>query len=98
MKQHTFLYAGLLRMLGLSACGGGGGNSGAGSGGDSSGPAPITTTAAGVPEGLRNIVYWSSSSYADSTGLAWVVNMNNGNVHTDTKTYSRRFLQVRAGQ
>ena len=51
--------------------------------------------------GFNNVqafYYWSSSSYAGSPALAWIVNMSDGNVDADAKPNSNYVWPVRAGQ
>lgn len=40
----------------------------------------------------------ASSTYADNTGNAWIVNLNNGNVNNDNKTNTNRVWPVRSGE
>jgi len=42
--------------------------------------------------------YWSSSSYAGSTDIAWIVNMSDGSVFANDKSFSNYVWPVRAGQ
>ncbi len=42
--------------------------------------------------------YWSSTAYADYTELAWLVDMNDGDVHAYGKSVTRHVWPVRAGQ
>jgi len=42
--------------------------------------------------------YWSSTTYASYTGVAWYVSMGNGYVGNGGKTFGYYVLPVRAGQ
>jgi len=42
--------------------------------------------------------YWSSATYAASTGYAWLVNLYHGNVSYDTKVTTYYVWPVRGGQ
>ncbi len=51
--------------------------------------------------GFRNVqanLYWSSSSYAGGTSVAWIVNMWDGVVRGGYETNTRYVWPVRAGQ
>ncbi|MBF0551596.1 MAG: DUF1566 domain-containing protein [Deltaproteobacteria bacterium] len=48
--------------------------------------------------GVRPDGYWSSSTYADSTGRAWGVHLYGGGVGADDKTLSNHAWPVRGGQ
>jgi hypothetical protein len=48
--------------------------------------------------GVQTDGYWSSSSLVSSAANAWVVNMSDGYVYPDLKTYSFFVWPVRAGQ
>jgi len=45
-----------------------------------------------------SLLYWSSSTYAVSTGVAWGVEISFGNVSLGTKTLARYVWSVRGGQ
>jgi hypothetical protein len=48
--------------------------------------------------GVQSVYYWSSSSCADSTSDAWGVDMGDGDVDGDDKSYSQYVWPVRSGQ
>jgi len=48
--------------------------------------------------GVQSSYYWSSTSLADYTGLAWVVHLGYGYVHYDGKTITYYVWPVRSGQ
>jgi hypothetical protein len=48
--------------------------------------------------GVQSVYYWSSSSSADSTSDAWGVDMGDGDVDGDDKSYSQYVWPVRSGQ
>jgi len=48
--------------------------------------------------GVASGYYWSSSSYAPNTGLAWVVYVHNGGLFAGNKSDSYYVWPVRAGQ
>ncbi len=48
--------------------------------------------------GVANSMYWSSSTLAINSGLAWFVNMNNGYVFHENKTIINYVWPVRGGQ
>jgi len=48
----------------------------------------------GVPVGY----YWSSSGYAGSSAIAWVVSMSGGDVNAFNKSFNNYVWPVRAGQ
>jgi hypothetical protein len=48
--------------------------------------------------GVQSVYYWSSSSSADSTLDAWGVDMGDGDVDGDDKSYSQYVWPVRSGQ
>ncbi|MBZ4193591.1 MAG: DUF1566 domain-containing protein [Candidatus Contendobacter sp.] len=47
--------------------------------------------------GVQSNYYWSSTTYAPSTGIAWGVYLNVGNVHADFKTLTNSVWPVRGG-
>lgn len=47
---------------------------------------------------VQNNWYWSSSTYADSTGAAWIVLLYSGSVLVGSKTDALRVWPVRSGQ
>ena len=53
-------------------------------------------------QGFDNVLsydyYWSSTSFADDTSQAWVLDMNYGNLKYFNKTYNHNVWPVRAGQ
>jgi hypothetical protein len=54
-----------------------------------------------VIDGIENInsdSYWSSTTYADDTAYAWVVNFGNAGTSNSNKTSTRNVRCVRAGQ
>ncbi|MBF0539486.1 MAG: DUF1566 domain-containing protein [Nitrospirae bacterium] len=42
--------------------------------------------------------YWSSTSYANNTSNAWIVNMNDGNVNANDKSNNNYVWPVRSGE
>ena len=48
--------------------------------------------------GVKRVSYWSSTSGAFNTDYAWLVNMSNGYVNPNDKTYSYYVWPVRGGQ
>jgi RNA-directed DNA polymerase len=42
--------------------------------------------------------YWSSTSNANNTNNAWIVDTNNGNVNNDNKTNNNYVWPVRSGE
>jgi hypothetical protein len=48
--------------------------------------------------GVQSNTYWSSTTYADSTGYAWVVPLYDGGVFGDDKTVTNYVWPVRGGQ
>ncbi|SMP62716.1 Protein of unknown function [Desulfonatronum zhilinae] len=48
--------------------------------------------------GVQSCNYWSSTTSADNTDNAWVVNMLHGFVDTYLKSYTNHVWPVRAGQ
>jgi hypothetical protein len=48
--------------------------------------------------GVQSVYYWSSSSSADSTSDAWGVDMGDGVIDGDDKSYSQYVWPVRSGQ
>ena len=47
---------------------------------------------------VQSTYYWSSTTNANNTNNAWVVNMNNGNVNNDNKNNNNYVWPVRAGE
>jgi hypothetical protein len=48
--------------------------------------------------GVQTNNYWSSSTNANNTGNAWILNLNNGNVNNDNKTNNNYVWPVRGGE
>lgn len=48
--------------------------------------------------GVQTNNYWSSTTNANNTSNAWIVNLNNGNVNNDNKTNSNYVWPVRGGE
>ena len=48
--------------------------------------------------GVQTNNYWSSTTNADNTGNAWIVNLNNGNVNNNDKTNNNYVWPVRGGE
>lgn len=48
--------------------------------------------------GVQSVYYWSSSSSADSTSDAWGIDMGDGDLDGDDKSYSQYVWPVRSGQ
>lgn len=48
--------------------------------------------------GVQSYSYWSSTEYADSTSVAWVVDLIHGHVYYNNKTGSYYVWPVRGGQ
>ncbi len=51
-----------------------------------------------IVPGVQSNNYWSSSTNANNTTNAWIVNMNNGNVNNDNKTNTNYVWPVRGGE
>ena len=49
-------------------------------------------------DGFKSDYYWSSTTYVNGTGVAWIVNFFNGNVVYNGKTYNFYVRPVRGGQ
>lgn len=47
---------------------------------------------------MQSASYWSSTTIADATTVAWVVNLNNGFVNGNNKTNFNYVWPVRGGQ
>lgn len=48
--------------------------------------------------GVQSNNYWSSTTNANNTDNAWLVNLNNGNVNNDNKTNTNYVWPVRGGE
>ncbi|MEO5346680.1 MAG: DUF1566 domain-containing protein [Magnetococcus sp. YQC-9] len=48
--------------------------------------------------GVQTNNYWSSTTNADNTDNAWIVNLNNGNVNNNDKTNNNYVWPVRGGE
>ena len=48
--------------------------------------------------GVQSFNYWSSTTYASGTGVAWYVNLNGGDVYWASKTGGHYMWPVRGGQ
>ena len=48
--------------------------------------------------GVQSDNYWSSTTYANDTSNAWIVNLNDGNVNNDDKTNTNYVWPVRGGE
>ena len=51
----------------------------------------------GKVEGFKSGYYWSSTTYVNGTGVAWIVNFFNGNVVYNGKTYNFYVRPVAGG-
>jgi hypothetical protein len=48
--------------------------------------------------GVQSNNYWSSTTNANDTSNAWIVNLNDGNVNNDDKTNTNYVWPVRGGE
>ncbi|MBF0345050.1 MAG: DUF1566 domain-containing protein [Nitrospirae bacterium] len=47
---------------------------------------------------VQSYFYWSSTTYAGNTSVAWLVYMNDGSVYADAKSSGYYVWPVRSGQ